>query len=135
MSARSTSCVVGCVNCGRVRCGRRYERGSIIVTSNHGFEQWGEILSDTMVAAALIDRIVNHATMIALQGKSYCLRLRAVDVAPAAQAPRFPDSARRCSPHPHVQGGSLMHSSAPETRCTSVPLDSCSSPRGNGARK
>jgi DNA replication protein DnaC len=35
---------------------RRYERGSIIVTSNRGFEQWGEILGDAMVAAALIDR-------------------------------------------------------------------------------
>src|SRR5205085_9535778 len=34
---------------------RRYERGSIIITSNRGFEQWGEILGDAMVAAALID--------------------------------------------------------------------------------
>jgi DNA replication protein DnaC len=37
---------------------RRYERGSIIVTSNRGFEAWGEILGDAMVAAALIDRLV-----------------------------------------------------------------------------
>jgi DNA replication protein DnaC len=49
---------------------RRYERGSIIVTSNRGFEQWGEILGDAMVAAALIDRLVHHATMITLKGKS-----------------------------------------------------------------
>jgi DNA replication protein DnaC len=47
---------------------RRYERGSIIVTSNRGFEQWGEILGDAMVAAALIDRLVHHATMITLKG-------------------------------------------------------------------
>ncbi len=53
---------------------RRYERGSIIVTSNRGFEQWGEILGDAMVAAALIDRLVHHATMITLKGKSYRLR-------------------------------------------------------------
>ena len=39
---------------------RRYERGSIIVTSNRGFEAWGEILGDAMVAAALIDRLVHH---------------------------------------------------------------------------
>jgi len=53
---------------------RRYERGSIIITSNRGFKQWGEILGDAMVAAALIDRLVHHATMINLKGKSYRLR-------------------------------------------------------------
>src|SRR5215204_6129364 len=48
---------------------RRYQRGSIIVTSNRGFEAWGEILGDAMVAAALIDRLVHHATMVTLKGK------------------------------------------------------------------
>ena len=70
---------------------RRYERGSIIVTCNRGFEQWGEILGDAMVAAALIDRLVHHATMITLKGKSYRLRERGLDVAPAAQAPSLRD--------------------------------------------
>ena len=55
---------------------RRYERGSIIVTSNRGFEAWGEILGDAMVAAALIDRLVHHAHIITLKGKSYRLRER-----------------------------------------------------------
>ena len=64
---------------------RRYERGSIIVTSNRGFEAWGEILGDAMVAAALIDRLVHHATMITLKGKSYRLRERA---AAALRKPR-----------------------------------------------
>src|SRR5439155_133305 len=63
---------------------RRYERGSIIVTSNRSFEQWGEILGDAMVAAALIDRLVHHATMVVLKGKSYRLKERAGAVAPAA---------------------------------------------------
>jgi DNA replication protein DnaC len=63
---------------------RRYERGSIIVTSNRGFEQWGEILGDAMVAAALIDRLVHHATMITLKGKSYRLRERGTGITPAA---------------------------------------------------
>jgi DNA replication protein DnaC len=71
---------------------RRYERGSIIVTSNRGFEQWGEILGDAMVAAALIDRLVHHATMITLKGKSYRLRERGLNVSPAAQAPSLRDS-------------------------------------------
>ena len=66
---------------------RRYERGSIIVTSNRGFEQWGEILGDAMVAAALIDRLVHHATMVGLKGKSYRLRERGTGVVPAAQIP------------------------------------------------
>jgi DNA replication protein DnaC len=55
---------------------RRYERGSIIVTSNRGFEAWGEILGDAMVAAALIDRLVHHAHIVTLKGKSYRLRER-----------------------------------------------------------
>src|SRR3954466_1019694 len=61
---------------------RRYERGSIILTSNRGFEAWGEILSDAMVAAALIERLVHHAHIITLKGKSYRLRERG-----SAQAP------------------------------------------------
>jgi DNA replication protein DnaC len=56
---------------------RRYEHGSIIVISNRGFEAWGEILGDAMVAAALIDRLVHHADIITLKGKSYRLRDRA----------------------------------------------------------
>jgi DNA replication protein DnaC len=77
---------------------RRYERGSIIVTSNRGFEQWGEILGDAMVAAALIDRLVHHATMITLKGKSYRLRERGLGVAPAAQAPSPRSSTRAAAP-------------------------------------
>jgi DNA replication protein DnaC len=66
---------------------RRYERGSIIVTSNRGFEAWGEILGDAMVAAALIDRLVHHATMVTLKGKSYRLRERGTDTAPGRAKP------------------------------------------------
>jgi DNA replication protein DnaC len=72
---------------------RRHERGSIAVTSNRCFEQWGEILGDAMLAAALIDRLVHHATMITLKGKSYRLRERGTGIAPATQAPSLRDSA------------------------------------------
>ncbi len=64
---------------------RRYERGSIVITSNRGFEAWGEILGDAMVAAALIDRLVHHATMVTLKGKSYRLRERGSGPASAAR--------------------------------------------------
>jgi DNA replication protein DnaC len=74
---------------------RRYERGSIVITSNRSFEQWGEILGDAMVAAALIDRLVHHATMIGLKGKSYRLRERGAGVVPAAQIPAGPAGRRR----------------------------------------
>ncbi len=72
---------------------RRYERGSIVVTSNRSFEQWGEILGDAMVAAALIDRLVHHATMVTLKGKSYRLKERGAGIVPAAQVPSLRDSA------------------------------------------
>jgi len=64
---------------------RRYERGSIIVTSNRGFEAWGEILGDAMVAAALIDRLIHHAHIVTLKGKSYRLRQRGTAAAPATE--------------------------------------------------
>ena len=51
----------------------RYERGSIIMTSNRGVETWGAILDDAMVAAALIDRLIHHATMVTLKGNRYGL--------------------------------------------------------------
>jgi DNA replication protein DnaC len=72
---------------------RRYERGSIIVTSNRSFEQWGEILGDAMVAAALIDRLVHHAEIVTLKGKSYRLRERSKAGFPADQATSLRDSA------------------------------------------
>jgi DNA replication protein DnaC len=71
---------------------RRYERGSIVVTSNRSFEQWGEILGDAMVAAALIDRLVHHAEIVTLKGKSYRLRERS-GPPPTDQAPSLRDSA------------------------------------------
>jgi IstB-like ATP binding protein len=84
---------------------RRYERGSIIITSNRGFEQWGEILGDAMVAAALIDRLVHHATMITLKGKSYRLRERGLDVAPASPNRTRIASERQRSAKPTPQEG------------------------------
>lgn len=53
---------------------RRYERGSIVVTSNRGFEQWGEILGDDVMATALIDRLVHHCHIINIRGNSYRMR-------------------------------------------------------------
>lgn len=54
----------------------RYEQGSIMVTSNMPFGRWGEIFSDDIVAAAMIDRLVHHAEVLALAGDSYRTRTR-----------------------------------------------------------
>lgn len=54
----------------------RYETTSIIITSNLDFARWGETLTDPTVAAALIDRLVHHADIIALKGDSYRTRNR-----------------------------------------------------------
>lgn len=60
----------------------RYERASIIVTSNLPFGRWGEVLGDEVVAAAMIDRLVHHAEVISLKGDSYRLRNRNLGRAP-----------------------------------------------------
>jgi DNA replication protein DnaC len=54
--------------------GARYERGSLIVTSNKPFTAWGEIFGDPVVAAAMIDRLVHHAEIINMKGDSYRLK-------------------------------------------------------------
>ncbi len=54
----------------------RYERASLIVTSNKVFGRWGEVFGDAVVAAALIDPQIHHPEVIALKGDSYRLRNR-----------------------------------------------------------
>jgi DNA replication protein DnaC len=62
----------------------RYERASLIVTSNKPFGRWGEVFGDDVVAAAMIDRLVHHADVVALKGDSYRLRNRDLGRVPAA---------------------------------------------------
>ena len=52
----------------------RYERGAVILTSNRGFSEWAEVFGDTVVAAALLDRLLHHAIVIEIAGNSYRLR-------------------------------------------------------------
>jgi DNA replication protein DnaC len=62
----------------------RYERASLIVTSNKPFGRWGEVFGDDVVAAAMIDRLVHHAEIIALKGDSYRLKNRDLGRVPTA---------------------------------------------------
>jgi DNA replication protein DnaC len=53
---------------------RRYERGSLIVTSNKSFADWGEVFNDQVLATAILDRLLHHATTLNIKGESYRLR-------------------------------------------------------------
>jgi len=53
---------------------RRYERASLIVTSNKSFADWAEIFNDQVLATAILDRLLHHATTINIKGDSYRLR-------------------------------------------------------------
>lgn len=60
----------------------RYERGAMILTSNRGFAEWGEVFGDPVVATALLDRLLHHAIVVQIEGASYRLRAHA-DLMPA----------------------------------------------------
>lgn len=53
---------------------RRYERGSMLVTSNRGVGEWGAVFGDAVVAAAILDRLLHHSVVIGVRGDSYRLR-------------------------------------------------------------
>ena len=55
----------------------RYERCSTVLTSNKGFEEWGQVLGDEVMAAAMLDRLLHHAHIVNIRGNSYRLRHRA----------------------------------------------------------
>ena len=52
----------------------RHERASTVLTSNKGFEEWGRVLGDEVMAAALIDRLVHHCHIVNIRGNSYRMR-------------------------------------------------------------
>jgi DNA replication protein DnaC len=54
--------------------GRRYERGSMLVTSNRSVGEWGAVLGDQVVATAILDRLLHHSHVLTIRGDSYRLR-------------------------------------------------------------
>ena len=68
---------------------RRYERASTVLTSNKGFEDWGQILGDEVMAAALINRLLHHCHIVNTEATaSGCVIIRS--------SPRY--STRMCAP-------------------------------------
>lgn len=52
----------------------RYEKGAMVLTSNRGFAEWGDVFGDPVVATALLDRLLHHAVVVQIEGASYRLR-------------------------------------------------------------
>jgi DNA replication protein DnaC len=70
---------------------RCYEQGALIVTSNKAFNQWGEVFGDEVIAGAILDRLLHHSHIIAIQGDSFRMRdKRAARVDSAAVKPDNP---------------------------------------------
>jgi DNA replication protein DnaC len=55
----------------------RYEKSAMILTSNRGFAEWGDVFGDPVVATALLDRLLHHAVVVQIGGASYRLRAHA----------------------------------------------------------
>ena len=97
----------------------RYERGSIILTSNKSYGDWGTIFGDPIIATAILDRLLHHSTTINIRGESYRLKdRRKAGLFPRAEeedrpAP-FPSS-------PNLQNGPRRQGST-SSRKTSAPL-------------
>jgi DNA replication protein DnaC len=51
---------------------RHYERGSIILTSNKPFSEWGHVFADDVIATAILDRLLHHCDVIATNGTQSC---------------------------------------------------------------
>jgi len=77
----------------------RYERGAMILTSNRGFSEWGDVFGGTVVASALLDRLLHHAVVVQIEGASYRLRRHAELMPENTRArpisPSAPPAARR----------------------------------------
>ena len=53
---------------------RRYERGSLLLTTNQSITQWGHVFGDEVIAAAVLDRVLHHSHVLVIQGDSFRLR-------------------------------------------------------------
>ena len=63
----------------------RYEHGSILLTSNTGFSAWGSLLGDEVLATALLDRLLHHAEVIPINGRSYRMKDRSAGASSGGQ--------------------------------------------------
>jgi DNA replication protein DnaC len=81
----------------------RYEKGAMILTSNRGFAEWGEVFGDPVVATALLDRLLHHATVVQIEGSSYRLRQHA-DLVPEPMRSKALNQPPPLTPQPKRRG-------------------------------
>ncbi len=128
----------------------RYEKGAMILTSNRGFAEWGDVFGDPVVATALLDRLSHHGVVVQIEGASYrlrscrshprtCPRQRSDRTAPATKATR--PAAQERSRQPLIpadyrtrQSGEFYFGTSGES---SVGVDKCppSDPAADFSRK
>lgn len=88
----------------------RYEKGAMILTSNRGFAEWGEVFGDPVVATALLDRLLHHAVVVQIEGASYRLRSH-TDLIPEhtrTNAPITPPPAQKRRGRPPKNGAASL---------------------------
>jgi hypothetical protein len=90
---------------------RRYERGSMMVTSNRAVGEWGGVFGDAVVATAILDRLLHHSHVITIRGDSYRLRekRRSGLLQKAAASPAPTTSRDERGPVPNVEKGPVPH--------------------------
>ena len=114
----------------------RYERASMIVTSNKPFSAWGEIFGDDMAATAMIDRLIHHAEILSLKGDSYRLRGKDLDARMPAKTRRnrLTDHPRRPAHRPADGLYGPRNPGGPPTRRATATIAAPASPYGLGLR-
>lgn len=70
---------------------RKYEKSSIILTSNKAFKEWGKTFGDDVVASAILDRLLHHCTVVNIKGESYRIKDRRKTGLPTRETP-FPQA-------------------------------------------
>jgi DNA replication protein DnaC len=98
----------------------RYERGSIILTSNKSFGDWGSIFGDPIIATAILDRLLHHSTTINIRGESYRLK----DRRKAGLFPRAEEDGGRTAsfPSPDILQNRPRRQGSTASRKTGAPL-------------
>ncbi|SRR6266496_879719 len=66
---------------------RRYEKGSVIITSNKTFAEWGQVFTDEVLATAILDRFLHHCDVITINGPSWRMKSQNLTTAPAQPVP------------------------------------------------
>lgn len=85
----------------------RYERGSIVLTSNKSYGEWGSVFGDPVLATAILDRLLHHSTTVNIRGKSYRLKDRErAGFPPPVEGPSPNESSDESKPEESTNEGS-----------------------------